>query len=429
MERFARTALFFVLTAAGLLLASLPAVRSQSATEAPTGFTTTTGGSAQSVGNGFPVVSGDSYAQDQDEFEKPQGIDDGLGPVFNARACVDCHQNPVTGAGSQVTELRVGRRDAAGNFVAPSLTINNGQTTIPNRSLVNDRAICPEAQEVVPDLGRDSIRTFRMSLNVLGDGFIEAIDDATIKAIAAAQPGQSGGRIRGQVILVPVLEAPGQTRVARFGWKNQHASLLSFSADAYLNEIGVTSRFLMQDTTSLCKTTDDPEDETDEATGLTDIDRFTAFMRGSLAPPRDATAAASPDAIAGQALFSRVGCNICHVDTITTAPSGTVVNGGQFTIPDALASKIIHPFSDFLLHNVGTGDGIVQNGPPETANKMRTPPLWGLRTHDRLMHDGLSLTRSNAILRHQGEASGVVFRYRSLTSQQRQQLDAFLSSL
>jgi CxxC motif-containing protein (DUF1111 family) len=185
----------------------------------------------------------------------------------------------------------------------------------------------------------------------------------------------------------------------------------------------------MQDTTSLCKTTDDPEDETDPTTGLTDIDRFTAFMRGSLAPPRDAAAAASPDAVAGQKLFSSVGCNICHVDAITTALAGTVVNGGQFTIPDALGSKIIHPFSDFLLHNVGTGDGILQNGPPETANKMRTPPLWGLRTHDRLMHDGLSLTRSNAILRHQGEASGVIFRYRSLSPKERQQLDAFLSSL
>jgi CxxC motif-containing protein (DUF1111 family) len=152
-------------------------------------------------------------------------------------------------------------------------------------------------------------------------------------------------------------------------------------------------------------------------------------MRASLAPPRDATAAASPDATVGQALFSRVGCNICHVDTITTAPLGTVINGGQLTVPDALASKIIHPFSDFLLHNVGTGDGIVQNGPPETANKMRTPPLWGLRTHDRLMHDGLSLTRSNAILRHQGEAAAVTFRYRLLSPKERQQLDAFLSSL
>jgi hypothetical protein len=197
MERFTRTVVLSVLALAGLFLAKLPAVRSQSATEAPTGFTTTTANSAQSLSNGFPVVSGDSFAQDQDEFEKPQSLDEGLGPVFNARSCVDCHQNPVTGAVSQVAELRVGRRDGSGAFVNPTVLLNNGQTPIPNRSLINDRAICPEAQEVVPDLGRDYIRTFRMSLNVLGDGFIESIDDATIKAIAAQQPGQSGGRIHG----------------------------------------------------------------------------------------------------------------------------------------------------------------------------------------------------------------------------------------
>ena len=115
--------------------------------------------------------------------------------------------------------------------------------------------------------------------------------------------------------------------------------------------------------------------------------------------------------------------------SITTAPAGTVINGGQFTVPAALGSKTIAPFSDFLLHNVGTGDGIVQNGPADTANKMRTSPLWGLRTKGRLMHDLATFTRNNAILRHAGEATNVINNYRNLSTTQKNQLITFLQSL
>jgi len=125
-----------------------------------------------------------------------------------------------------VTELRVGHTDANGNFVNPTISINDGLNTVPNRSLVNDRATCAEAQERTP--GTETIRTFRTSLNTLGDGFVESIDSNTLFAIANNQPSQSGGRIAGEFIQVPVLEAPGQIRGGRFGWKNQHASLLSF---------------------------------------------------------------------------------------------------------------------------------------------------------------------------------------------------------
>ena len=142
-------------------------------------------------------------------FEEEDGVDKGLGPLYNARSCAECHQNPVTGGGSQVAEFRIGHFDRHGNFVNPNITINDGQTVVPNRSLVNDRAICAEAQERAP--GGENVRTFRMSLNVLGDGFVEAIDDNTLKNIAAAQPGPSGGRIRGEFILVPVGEEPRAT--------------------------------------------------------------------------------------------------------------------------------------------------------------------------------------------------------------------------
>ena len=106
-----------------------------------------------------------------------------------------------------------------------------------------------------------------------------------------------------------------------------------------------------------------------------------------------------------------------------------MINGGTFTVPPALGDKVIHPFSDFLLHNVGTGDGIVQNGPATTRTKMRTAPLWGLRTRSRFIHDGLSVTLSDAILRHGGEASNVVSAYRRLSATRRNQILAFLASL
>ena len=103
-----------------------------------------------------------------------------------------------------------------------------------------------------------------------------------------------------------------------------------------------------------------------------------------------------------------------HVPTLVTAATGTRINGGAFVVPPALGSKTIHPYSDFLLHDVGTGDGIVQNAGPETANKLRTPPLWGVRTRTRLLHDGSALTFRAAILRHGGEASSASYRFRLL---------------
>src|SRR6202007_1069459 len=135
------------------------------------------------------------------------------------------------------------------------------------------------------------------------------------------------------------------------------------------------------------------------------------------------------DAQAGHALFERIGCNVCHVQTITTAPPGTVINGGAFAVPAALGNKIIHPFGDFLLHDLETGDGIVQAGPQDTANKLRTAALWGLRMRPRFMHDLLSLTLENAIERHKGEAEHVSRKFRELSETEKQQLFTFLNSL
>jgi CxxC motif-containing protein (DUF1111 family) len=413
----------------GVAVMGLTGIAQQPATEAPAGFDTPTlaqNPGSQSTNNGLVEPPGDTYAHDQQVYEQIHDVSTGLGPVFNGRACAECHQNPVSGGASQFTELRVGHNDANGNFVNPTVLINDGANSITGRSIINDRAVIPQAQEHIPVT--ENIRALRAALNTLGDGFVEAIDDSTLQAIAQQQPDISEGRIHGEAIEVPVLEAPGQSRVGRFGWKDQHSSLLSFIGDAYLNEMGVTNRLRPKDTTTIGKTTSDPEDVPDNL-GLADIDHFAQFVRGTKVPPRDATLAASADAEAGQALFEKIRCNTCHVESITTAPTGTVINGGQFSVPEALGNKIIHPYGDFLLHDVGTGDGIVQNPPQDTANKLRTAALWGLRMRPRYMHDLLSLTLADAIERHQGEAAHVEKRFDELTPTQKQQIFTFLNSL
>jgi CxxC motif-containing protein (DUF1111 family) len=395
-------------------------------TEAPAGFNTPSFNGAASISNGLVEPPGDTFAHDQQIYEQNKAVADGLGPVYNATSCVMCHQDPNSGAAGQITELRVGHNDANGNFVNPTIYINDGQNTITGRSIVNDRAIGPQAQEHIP--ATENIRALRATLNTLGDGFVEAIDDNTLIAIAAAQPKLSDGRVNGEVVEAPMFEAPGQTRVGRFGWKDQHSSLLSFIADAYLNEMGITSRLRPNEVTAVLLTTTGINDKVDDL-GMEDIDHFAQFIRGTMVPPRDTVLATTPNAIRGEALFANVGCSVCHVQTITTAPAGTVIDGGTFTVPAALGNKIIHPYGDFLLHDIGSGDGIVQVGPQDTANKLRTAPLWGLRDKARFMHDLRSLSLEDAINRHEGEAHETSRRFRDLSREDREALITFLKSL
>jgi CxxC motif-containing protein (DUF1111 family) len=390
------------------MLLIAPVAYAITATEAPAGF----GGNT----NGF--TSQTQFELDRATFEEREEIADGLGPVYNAQACAECHQNPVTGAGSQVSVVRVGRFDG------------RRYQDRPGGSLIQDRAIDPAIQERAAVT--DNVQTFRASLSVLGDGFVEAVPDSAIEAIQASQP----VGMKGTLIRVPVLEAPGTTRVGRFGWKNQHASLLSFSADAYLNEMGITSPLQPTENTSngasvaAYDTVPDPEEAPEPGSPFgPDIEAFTRFMRSTQAPARDPILSNTNEARQGEQIFMQLGCGQCHTPTLVTAPAGTVLNGGTFVVPDTLGSKIIHPYSDFMLHDVGTGDGIVQNGGDRTRTMLRTPPLWGLRTRSRLMHDGGSLTRNDAILRHDREARPVVQSYLRMPPQQRDLLMAFLSSL
>src|SRR5256884_4279026 len=319
---------------------------------APTGF--------DNASNG--VTDDATHQVDQGKFDEFEEISDGLGPLYNAQSCRECHQNPVSGGPSQVLELRVGHKGHDGVFENPEIPINGGAEVIKGRSLVNQRAIGPngafpttDIQERVPD--SENIRTFRISVNLLGDGFVEAVDDSTLIEISRKQCHKDHGRICGLVLYVPILEALGVTRVGRFGWKNQHASLLSFSADAYLNEMGITNALLEDEVTDLCNTVSKPNNKP-EADGLADIDHFARFVRATKAPARDARQAATAAARKGETLFAKVGCDICHVPTMTTAPAGTVVNGGEFATPQAPGNKTFYPFGGLLPSDVRTRDGI-----------------------------------------------------------------------
>src|SRR5215813_8114970 len=251
-------------------------------------------------------VPGRSFEDNMFIFNEIETVEDGLGPTYNAPGCGDCHDNSDVGGISQIRELR------AGNTVNGVFTAPPGQ----NSSLIQLRAIAPAIQERI-DVSPTAINTadFRTTLNTIGDGFIECIDSNVLLANRNAQP----AGFQGTFIQVPVTEAGGAPRGARFGWKNQHASLQSFSGDAYLNEMGITNPFDGTGGTSendslgrsvaAFDTVADPEDEGD------DVGAFAQFMRQTRAPGRGPITAA---ATRGETLFGQIGCSICHNPSFNT---------------------------------------------------------------------------------------------------------------
>ena len=352
-------------------------------------------------------------------FSERETIADGLGPTYNDVACVSCHQSVDVGAFSQEMEFRAGH-------------ITNGQfVDAPGGQLVHARGTDSDIVEHISTA--ETVKAFRITTSALGDGFVECIANQTLQNNVAAEPAAQ----QGTLTAVPVVEANNTLRIGRFGWKAQHASLQSFAGDAYLNEMGITNPFDGGGGTSEnpCSTAEgvrnctgapfdpvaDPEDDGD------DVLAFADFMAATRAPGRQNPIPAA--ATRGDSLFNAVGCAVCHTRTFTTAAPGTLINGGAFVVPAALGNKIIHPFSDFALHNIGTGDGIVQNAGQGSANQMRTAPLWGIRGRNRLMHEGLNITIIDSIQLHEGQATAARNNFNALTAGQRNDLIAFVLSL
>jgi CxxC motif-containing protein (DUF1111 family) len=335
----------------------------------------------------------------------------------NATSCEECHSVPSNLGSSKLTVQRLGRWDD-GKYIP---AVEGG--------IVHRRGTSSQGTLETGVVGE------RVTVNLLGDGFVEAISDDDLRRNAAEQRAGNAG-IKGVLVESPLLESKSpQTRLGRFGWKSQHSSLMSACADSLRNELGIRNQLYPDEYANHGLTASStPFDIADAKTGRTDLERLVDQVRHTAPPARDEELASSPDSISGETIFQKIGCSVCHVATYKTLPAGTLINGGTYRVPDFLGGQVIHPYSDFLLHDTGTGDGIPQAAKPEyldqsTANKFRTAPLWGLRFRSWMMHDGKSITYHQAIMRHGGEATKIRERYEQLSPRQKSQLRAFLNSL
>jgi CxxC motif-containing protein (DUF1111 family) len=359
---------------------------------------------------GITPVEFEEFRLGLDDFLEVETSDEGLGPAFNGTSCAVCHSVPAVGGTSAIAEVRAGKRGPSGEFVALDAS---------GESLFHLFSVPGHAcQPVIPPDATIIVR--RVPIPVFGAGLVEAIPDDAILAIEDPSDRNRDG-ISGRAAIITD-RATGERRVGRFGWKAQHATLLAFSADAYRNEMGITNDLfsqevavgISQDRLRVCDPIPEPEDIRDPRTGRRGIDNFASFMK-FLAPvgrgPID-------DLVRnGERVFGAMGCAACHTPMLATGPSA-----------NPLFNRVPVPlFSDLLLHDIGTGDGIQQeSGAPE---EIRTPALWGLRFRRPLLHDGSAATIEDAIGRHSGEAAIANLSFMKSPAEDRAALIAFLRSL
>ena len=345
-------------------------------------------------------------------FERVLTAAEGLGPIMNDHSCASCHQTPrVGGSGAKV----VTRFGNSGPPFDPLANLGG--------SLLQFQTILAMCQEFVPP--EANVVIGRITTSTFGSGLIQSIAASDIVAREVNPPPGVSGRAH----RVKVFEDPNgaRPRIGRFGWKAQQATLLSFSADASLNELGFTNRFLTtenapngnQQLLAQCDAVPDPEDHADPQ-GVFDIDKQADFQK-FLAPPPQTPRNGMP----GEALFTSVGCASCHFPTYVTGPAEAPLGG-----------QTIRPYSDFLLHDMGSlGDGIVQGMATET--EARTPPLWGMRSRAviGLLHDGRATGGSleqnvlSAIADHDGEAAASAASFAALPVPDQDRVVRFLLSL
>lgn len=344
------------------------------------------------------------FLDGRDGFVLPQTVVGGLGPIFNRSSCVECHSSGGIGGGSVINATRFAL-NLNGRF--DSLEALGG-------SLLQERTIHPLAQEFVPRSA--NVVILRNSTPLFGLGLIEAIPDGNI---ISNRRNYGNDQIHGRVNIVTDVVS-GKPMVGRFGWKAQHATLTAFSADAYLNEMGITNKHFRVENApngnlKLLESYDSTLDPEDQGVGgrMPEFEMVAHFMRLLGAPP------VKPAPAGGLALFSLVGCAQCHTPTLRTGPNTQVA---------ALNYKDVSLYSDLLLHNMGTlGDGIFQAG--ASGSEIRTPPLWGARMSAPYLHDGRAPTIDAAIRAHEGEGRIVRDRYLKLNAAQQKLLADFVLSL
>lgn len=350
-----------------------------------------------------------AFDDGKEDFTELETVNDGLGPVFNERSCATCHLAPVIGGGGNRLVTRFGTQT---NGVYDPLAQLGG-------SLIQDHAIggrdgSPHnfQPERVPR--EATIVTRRRTTPLFGLGLVDATPDSDFIAMAALQSARHDGTA-GRVNMVDNLSA-GMKTVGKFGWKDQNPTLFQFAGDAYLNEMGITSP---QFPSENCPQGNCAELAFNPAPGINDTDGGPQKLRDYmtlLAPPPRGTQNGDTDA--GEQTFDRIGCTSCHVATLHSGASNVA----------ALNRQTYHPYSDFLLHDMGAlGDGIVQGD--ATGREIRTAPLWGLRFIQRLLHDGRAGSIEEAVLAHAGQGQAARDRYNALDPNTKARVLAFLRSL
>jgi CxxC motif-containing protein (DUF1111 family) len=361
----------------------------------------------------LPNASSDELARftaGRKAFTKLETIGTGLGPVFNEPFCADCHDSPpAIGGTNQHFETRFGYRQPDGGF--DPLTALGGPLLHANGIGLVDGGYTFTG-EVVP--AEANVVTSRRTQSLFGLGLVDATPDAVFVALAQAEAA-SAPEQAGRTATVLDLST-GQPAVGKFGWKAADATLFVFSGDAALNEMGITSP---QFPNEVCPQGDCPALAFNPDPGINDADGgnvalVTDFLQFLGPPP-------SPQpvdgGVLGSRLFETIGCAVCHVPTLVTGPNST----------PAFDEVAYHPYSDFLLHDMGSlGDGIDQGD--AKGSEMRTQPLWGLSYQTRLLHDGRVETVADAIAAHDGQAAAARDRFAALSAGDRAALLAFLAS-
>jgi cysteine-rich repeat protein len=331
------------------------------------------------------------------EFLETENVATGLGPVFNGTRCAECHHVPVVGGSSARTVTRIAGgagQDPLVDVGGPLLQTNGIMT-----------AACSVAGEVVPP--EATAVALRNTPALFGMGLIEAIPDLSIRLMRERQRPPLSGRYNTN---------RATRRIGRFGWKAQVATLHDFAAEAYRDEIGITSPFAPEEPApqgvpAACDGAPDLEDDGN------DVAAFADFMT-LLAPlPKPPPAF---EARRGRRYFRRARCHTCHTDKYRTSRT--------YPVP-ALRNLKVPLFSDLLLHDMGPelADGIAQEA--ATGSEFRTAPLWGVRASAPYLHDGRAATLEEAILAHGGEAEESRNRFLLLDATARALLVAYLNSL
>src|SRR6185369_11117300 len=259
---------------------------------------------SQSVGNPLPGITATEFSEFRlglDDFTEVETAEEGLGPAYNGTSCAVCHNVPTIGGGGVILELRAGYRDSAGTHTG----LNPAGDTLIHLLSTPAHACQVQMPDDVTVIAR------RAPIPLFGAGLVEAIPDEALLALQDPVDRDRDGVSGRAAIVVDV--ASGQRRVGRFGWKAQHATLLSFGADAYRNEMGITNELFSQelavgvtaDRMRVCDLIPDIEDKRDPRTGRRGIDNFASFMKLLAPVGRGPTGEA---ARIGEQMFHAMGC-------------------------------------------------------------------------------------------------------------------------